>query len=77
MTLQDLETLIGYTVASTVFEYKSGLYGDPEDWDAEKACAAEIDGDAGDQIRRRIKGADERGEACALWRQAIVEAWDA
>jgi hypothetical protein len=75
-TLEEIETIVGYTAVSAVAEYKAGDYGDPEDWDAGKACAAEIDGDAGDRIRRRIKDTDERLEAYALWERAIEEAWE-
>jgi hypothetical protein len=75
-TLEELEDIIGYTVDDAVAEYKAGDYGDPEDWDAEKACDAEINGDAGQQIRRRFKDEDERLEAYALWERGIRDAWE-
>jgi hypothetical protein len=74
-TLKEIEAIVGYTAAEAVSEYKASDYGDREDWNAEKACAAEIDGDAGDQIRRKIKDQDERREAYAMWEGGIVDAW--
>jgi hypothetical protein len=76
-TLAEIEAIVGYTASSAVCEYKAGDYGDPEDWDGEKAADAEINGDAGEQIRLKLRGADERGEAYALWENAIIDAWDA
>lgn len=76
MTLQELEVMIGYTVTQAVAEYKAGDYGDPEEWDAEKACAAEIDGDAGQQIRRLFKDWETRQEAYKLWEIGIEAAWE-
>lgn len=77
MILAEIEAIVGYTVASAVAEYKAGDYGDPEDWDEEKAADAEINGDAGEQIRRKIKNEDERRDAYALWENSLFEAWDA
>jgi hypothetical protein len=76
LSLEELEQLIGYTVSDAVSEYKAGDYGDLEDWDAEKATAAEIDGDAGEQIRRKFKDEDERRKAYLLWEDGIKTSWD-
>jgi hypothetical protein len=75
LTLETVEQIVGYTAANAVAEYKDGEYGEPEDWNAEKAAAAEIDGDAGEQIRRKFKDEDTRVEAYMLWQNAVEEAW--
>lgn len=74
LTLTEVEEAVGYTVAWALREYRDGTYGDAGEWDAESIATAELDGDAGDQIRKQFRGED-RDAARDLWREAVLDLW--
>ena len=76
ITIRTVEAAVGYTAQQAVAEYKGGYLGPADQWDASSATDAGIDGDIGDKIARHFHG-DDFARACALWRDAIAELWEA